>query len=66
MKPEQIESAECRMIKARSYAERIMDGNGDGYDGADGAREVLMLCDIIDDLCIALRETTCHHPKDSV
>jgi len=33
----------------REYAERIMNG-GENYDGADGARTVIKLCEIIDSL----------------
>jgi hypothetical protein len=39
-----------RVSNARSCAEGIMSGDIDNYDGADGAREVLELCDIIDSL----------------
>lgn len=34
----------------RKFAQRIMEGEVDNYDGADGARTVLELCDFIDSL----------------
>jgi len=38
----------------RDVAEAIMDGRRDNYDGADGARVVIRLCDMIDDLLAEL------------
>lgn len=37
-------------------AERIMNG-GDNYDGADGAREVINLCGLIQELITIIEET---------
>ncbi len=39
----------------RVCAERIMQGDGE-YDGADGARTVLELCDMADELFNAIAE----------
>jgi hypothetical protein len=37
-------------------ANRIMNG-GDNYDGADGAREVIYLCGLIQELITIIQET---------
>jgi len=37
-------------------AERIMEGDGDNYDGADGARYMLIMCEYVDELIEALEE----------
>lgn len=43
-----------RTKRSREYAEATLDGETDGYDGADGAREILDLCEDIRDLAMAL------------
>ena len=42
-----LDNAKMMVITEREYAEDIMNG-GENYDGADGARTVLDLCNIID------------------
>jgi hypothetical protein len=49
MNKEQLNSIKTECLYARKSAEHIMNG-GDNYDGADGAREVLRLCELIKEL----------------
>ena len=41
----------------RDIATRIMNGDHDGYDGADGARTVLQLCRSISALITAIEDS---------
>lgn len=44
-----LTEADKQTVKnSKEYAERIMSGDADGYDGADGAREVIVLCELIE------------------
>jgi hypothetical protein len=43
-------TAICKTDKALAFADRTLEGETDGYDGADGARKVSELCDYIDEL----------------
>jgi hypothetical protein len=48
---EQIKASER---DAADFADGILEGNIDNYDGADGARAVAELCDYIEELMGAL------------
>ena len=34
----------------KGHAERILNGESDNYDGADGARDIFELCEICEEL----------------
>ena len=44
MTKQKLESIKEQMDDEGNFARRIMSGESDGYDGADGARAVLALC----------------------
>ena len=50
-----LEKIKQEVADAKKAADNIMDG-GDNYDGADGAREVLSLCEICATLIDALEK----------
>ena len=54
-----LKSIKDRVGRIKRCAERIMDG-GENYDGADGAREVLDLCDICEQLILELEHHDIH------
>jgi len=45
-----LQKIESEVLEKRLSADRILSGEGDNYDGADGAREVLHLCSICERL----------------
>jgi hypothetical protein len=46
-----ITEEEKELVKdSKRFAEKIMSGDEMGYDGADGAREVIKLCELIEKL----------------
>lgn len=55
MTKDQLLKIEERVELRRERAEAIMDGD-ENYDGADGARYVLELCDTFDDLIAELKK----------
>lgn len=55
MENDKLENIEKQIKRAARYAERIMEGET-SYDGADGARTVLEVCDLAEELINALRE----------
>ena len=55
MTKERLEQIEARIKRQLASAERIMDG-GENYDGADGARIVIEICDQCLELITELKE----------
>lgn len=45
-----LDQIKLRCEREQKVAERIMLGDRDNYDGADGARKILDLCEDIDEL----------------
>lgn len=50
MTPERIAQIKNTAKDEAEYADGILEGEMDNYDGADGARAVAQLCRIIDEL----------------
>jgi len=55
MRADKIDLIEHGAVESLAQANRILTGDGDNYDGADGAREIAALCYNVLDLCEALR-----------
>ncbi len=53
MLPDRLEIIKEECNNSFQQATKIMDG-GDNYDGADGAREVIFLCKLMQELISAL------------
>ena len=56
MNNERLKEIEEKTNASLSFAEEILDGDSEGYDGADGAREVMDLCNIIRELTSEIRK----------
>jgi hypothetical protein len=56
MTKERIKIIKDDVLWKQKQAERIMVGDGDNYDGADGARYMLIMCEYVDELIEALEE----------
>lgn len=50
----------------KEFANKIMSGDADGYDGADGARDVLSLCRLYEQLLLEERKKTLEEVEDGI